>query len=80
MKYLIDYGTGAGNVRTEGTLEDTMQKAEEGLCYTQTSVTIYDDDNNEVARLPWWGVEPVADDVVTARFGSSGFYGEWQEL
>lgn len=32
-----------------------------------------------MAVLKWYGVEPGEDDVVAARFGNSGFYGEWQE-
>jgi len=27
--------------------------------------------------LPWWGVVPTEDDIVTAKFGDYGFYGEW---
>lgn len=40
MKYYVNYGTGAGNEEVEGTLEDAMRVAEEGLTYTQQSVRI----------------------------------------
>lgn len=79
-KYLIDYRTGAGNKEIEGTLEEAMKIAEEGLAYTQESVYIMEDVGlqwEEVARLPWWGVAAEEDDIVTADFGDFGFYGEW---
>jgi len=79
MKYFIDYGTGAGNRMIEGTLEEAMVAAEKELAHTQIGVTIYDENTTEVAGLPWWGVAPGEDDIVTAKFGN-GFYGEWQEL
>jgi len=78
MKYYIDYCTGAGNEWVDGTLEDAMKTAEEGLAYTQQPVIIFDEEHNEVARLPWWGVSPKEEDIVTALFGNYGFYGEWQ--
>jgi hypothetical protein len=31
----------------------------------------------QVAYLPWWGVQPEENDVVTCQFGTYGFYGEW---
>lgn len=34
-------------------------------------------DGEDVAVLKWHGVQPEEDDVVTARFGDEGFYGEW---
>ena len=33
--YYIDYGTGAGNFEFTGTLEEAMEEANKGLCYTQ---------------------------------------------
>lgn|GEM_PF-864274 len=76
MKQLfIDFNTGAGNGWAD-TLEEAMELAEEGLAYTQQPVTVYDGER-EVARLPWYGVEPEEGEVVTAHFGNYGFYGEW---
>lgn len=80
MAYYVIYGTGAGNEEVEGTLEDAMRAAEEGLSYTQKSVKIEDEDGEEVAVLPWYGTAPEEDDVVTCRFGDFGFYGEWYEV
>ena len=77
-KYLVDFNTGSGNEYTD-TLEQAKELAERGLAYTQESVTIYCDDE-EVAKLPWWGVQPEEDDVITESFGSYGFYGEWIDL
>lgn len=79
MKYYINYNTGAGNETVEGTLEDAMQKAVEGLEYTQEDVNIYAADSGKpVATLRWYGCTPTQDDVITCRFGDIGFYGEWE--
>ena len=74
-KYFIDYGTGAGNEWSD-TIEEAMRLAEEGLSYTLQPVTIYNE-GEEVARLPWFGIDPEEDEVVTSKFGSHGYYGEW---
>jgi len=68
MKYYVNYGTGAGNEEIEGTLEDAMRVAEEGLTYTQQSVRIEGEDGEVIANLPWYGVAPDKDDVVTCQF------------
>ena len=36
------------------------------------------DDIENIAYLPWYGVQPEEDDIVTATFGNFGFYGEWE--
>lgn len=79
MKWYVDYGTGAGNFWFDGTLDEAKSAAEDGLCYTQSSVDIMDEEYNVCARLPWWGVQPSEDDEVTACFGSFGFYGCWSD-
>jgi len=77
--YFIDFNTGVGNKHAES-LEEAMEIAETNLAYTQQSVKIYNtEDNSLVAKLPWWGTEPSDDDIVTAKFGGFGFYGEWEE-
>lgn len=78
-KYYINYGTGAGNEYIKGTLEEAKKVAEDGLAYTQTDVKIQTEDGEDVAALNWYGVQPEEDDVVTARFGDRGFYGEWRD-
>lgn len=80
MRYYVNFGTGAGNEWVEGTLSEAQKVAEDGLAYTQTDVKIQTEDGKDVAVLPWWGVTPEDDDVVTARFGDFGFYGEWQDV
>ncbi len=77
MGYYINYGTGAGNEFVDGTLEEAKKAAEEGLAYTQEDVKIQTEDGEDVAVLKWYGVQPEEDDIVTARFGDEGFYGEW---
>lgn len=77
VNYYINYNTGAGNKWVNGTLEEAMQEAENGLAYTQIGVTIEDENGKIVAYLPWYEVEPSEDDIVTCQFGSFGFYGEW---
>ncbi|MFA6662317.1 MAG: hypothetical protein WCS56_04725 [Bacilli bacterium] len=76
-KYYVNYHTGAGNYEFEGTLEEAIEDASTGLAYTQQNVGIEDEDDKQVAFLPWWGVQPEEDDYVTEQFGSYGFYGEW---
>lgn len=61
----------------EGTIDDAKKAAEDGLAYTQTDVKIQTEDGGDVAVLNWYGISPEEDDVVTARFGDYGFYGEW---
>lgn len=41
VKYYIDYNTGAGNEYAE-TLEEAKALADEGACYTQQSIHIYE--------------------------------------
>ena len=77
MGYYINYGTGAGNEFVDGTLEEAKKAAEEGLAYTQEDVKIQTEDGEDVAVLKWYGVQPEEDDIVTARFGDEGFYGDW---
>lgn len=78
-KFYVDYGTGEGNEVVDGSLDDAKIIAVEGVAFTLKDVTIMDEDGNEVARLPWYGVIPADDDVVIARFGSLGFYSYWLE-
>lgn len=75
-KYYVNYNTGAGNFEVEGTLEEAIEEANVNLAYTQENVSI-EQDGEQIAFLPWWGVTPEEDDIVTERFGNFGFYGEW---
>ena len=77
-KYFIDYQTGAGNQSIKGTLEEAIETAIKGARYTQTSITITDDNDNQVATLRWYGVSPDVDEVeeedIAVRFGDFGYY------
>ena len=56
-----------------------MEEANKGLCYTQVPVSISIKDGcDDIAYLPWYGIEASEDDVITASFGKFGFYGEWR--
>ncbi|MFA5559213.1 MAG: hypothetical protein WDA59_07160 [Methanofastidiosum sp.] len=83
-KYLVNFGTGAGNEYAD-TIEEAKRIAVEQASYTQASIKIElvnedDEEENEViARLPWWGVQPGEDDEVIVDFGEFGFYGEWED-
>lgn len=79
MKYYVNYGTGAGDEYVEGTLDDAKKVAEDGIAYTQTDIKIQTEDGEDVAVLTWYGVAPEEDDIVIARFGDFGFYGEWHD-
>ena len=56
--YNIDYGTGAGTFEFTGTLEEAMEEANKGLCYTQVPVSISIKDGcDENANLTRYGLE-----------------------
>ena len=76
-RFYVDFNTGEGNEEVNGTLEDAKRIAVEGITYNQMDITIFDEEENEVARLPWYDVKPSDDDVVTVQYGDRGFYSEW---
>lgn len=77
--FIINYHTGVTE-KINGTLEEAQALAEEGIAYTGESISIYEEDTeNLVVRLPWYGVPATDGDKVTADFGDFGFYGEWIE-
>lgn len=75
-EFTLNYQTGAGNSEHD-TIEEAMQAV--APAYTQKSIIIENKKGNEVARLPWYGVEydPEEDEEPFARFGSFGYYGKW---
>lgn len=77
--YYVNYHTGAGNETIDGTLEEAMKLADEGACYTQQNITIEDESGTVVALREWWGcmdgIEEMQDPI---KFGSFGFYGDWE--
>ena len=58
-------------------LEDVMEEADEGICYTQEDIIIYEN-GEEVARRKWYGVEPNEEEKEEeiVEIGG-GFYAEW---
>lgn len=81
MEYTINYHTGAGNETIESDdLEAVKAQADEGAAYTQQPITIEDENGKEVARRTWYGTEISEGDAEDPiEFGSSGFYGDWNE-
>ena len=80
MKYYINYNTGAGNEWAD-TLEEAKRMADDGAAYTQQPIVIEDEDGNEIAHRPWWGVqydEDEGDETDPVCFGSFGYFGDWQ--
>jgi hypothetical protein len=75
--FTVNFNTGAGNYKSDKDINDLKLQVNDELAYTQESVTIEDEDGNIMARLPWYGCAPTDEDIVTAQFGSFGFYGEW---
>lgn len=84
MKYYINYHTGAGNEWFEGTIEQAMERADDGAGYTQQNITIEDERGREVARRTWWGTEfnpfmAEESELDVIQFGEYGHYGAWHE-
>ena len=79
--YNINYHTGAGDESGFETIDDAKVAAVEGATYTQQDITIENENGDEVARLPWCGVEADEDedDEVEVSFGSFGYYAQWQD-
>ena len=82
-RYLVDFGTGAGNVTAE-TLSEAQAIADAEACYTGCGICIIDTVKSEVvAQRRWWGVDYDIDakmgveceDPIT--FGSAGYYDDW---
>jgi len=78
--YELNYGTGAGNSYHE-TVKEAMEAVEP--TYTQLSISIVDEDGNELYALPWWGV---AHDIESdgepphTDYGKNGYYGQWRNV
>lgn len=82
--YLIDWGT-MQEAYEASSLDDVKKYVDDNAGYTQESITICDEDGNEIARRQWWNNEFDPDlyedgeeaDVIT--YGSYGYYDVWQE-
>lgn len=86
-KYYIDYNTGAGNEYAE-TLEEAKALADEGACYTQESIYIYEVDEEketkELVSLRNWNGVAYDEDEDSAEnpicFGDFGYFDDWNDL
>ena len=81
-KYIIDYQNGFVDEISCENLEDAMIQVKESLTYTQNNVKIFDENNNQLAILPYYGYDPSIDDDleeddILVAFGDFGFYGQW---
>lgn len=81
-KYTINYNNGFLQ-EIFGTLEEAKEAAQQGFSYTQTNVSIHDEDNQMIAQSTWYGVVPTEldyenDDVL--EIIADGFYSSWKEL
>ena len=87
--YFVSYNTGAGDFTVpyeesnkSQSLSIAMGKADEGACYTQQDIDIYNDEDVLVAKRKWWGVqyeeeneELRCDNPII--FGTFGYYDDW---
>ena len=63
-----------------GTLDEVKSYADEMSSYTQCDIKIENENGEEVLRRIWYGVEAEEEDNERSiiKFGSFGFYDEWQ--
>lgn len=81
MGYWIRYGTGSGDkyMDTED-LDLAKNEADEGTSYTQTSVIITDDDDNEITTRLWCGCRTGFEDYDDPiDCGDFGYYTDWSD-
>lgn len=76
-KFIINYGTGAGNEETSD-FELAMETADNGAAYTQQNIKIEDENGNVIAQRTWYGticgIEECENPI---SFGTFGFYADW---
>jgi uncharacterized membrane protein YdfJ with MMPL/SSD domain len=78
-KYMVNYGTGAGN-SYHATIDEAKAAAKDGMTYTQQSVKIIDTDTDDVVSVSrWWSVAPTDESDVLCQIGSFGYYADWQD-
>lgn len=87
--YQINYHTGAGNLLLKNvSLKEAMDKADEGISFTQQNVTIIDNDTGYIcAERKWVGArydvdifsKPIEDwyEEEIIQFGNEGYYEPW---
>lgn len=79
-QYTINYNTGVTHM-VSGNLDDAKAEADAAASYTQQSITIENEEGEEIARRPWCstldGIDECEDPI---RFGNYGYYGDWYEV
>ena len=81
-KYLVDFGTGAGNKEFD-TIEEAKKYAEENISYTEKSISIWGvegEEYNPILTSAW--VERGTGQGIKklARIGTEGYYKDWEPL
>lgn len=89
-KFLIKYGTGAGDCDVNvDNCDDAMRFADQHCSYTQCSYYVHSEDGELLARRSWCGFtfdfdeqreiyEDVCEDDFIV-FGTFGFYAPWED-
>jgi hypothetical protein len=73
----INYQTGI--TEEAETLQEAMEKADNGAAYTQQNIIIEDENGNWVAKRSWWGcLTGIEECENPIQFGDFGFYGDWE--
>ena len=75
----IYYCTGAGDIEGEfKSLDEAKKAADEGIAYTQESVVICDENDNEITRRTWVGCHSDFEDQENPiDYDSFGYYTDW---
>ena len=82
-KYMICYGAGVIDYCT-GTLQDAMDRADDGARYTCRGIDINDREGNLIAARRWYSIpycgeeNPDYYEENPIIFGSHGYYGDWE--
>lgn len=80
-QYTIDYGTGAGNMTIHGCLPLAQLMADKNAAYTQTDITILDEQGNELLVRHWFGCnDGIELNSNPITFGIDGYYADWSEM
>lgn len=85
-RYSVEYFTGAGDFEYYGTLEEVLEKADNGISYTQKDVRIISDDGETILRF-WIPVEydefegfTLEEEKEIIFFGKFGYYTPWRGI
>ncbi|MEI5888241.1 hypothetical protein WBS53_27700 [Bacillus albus] len=77
-KYIVNYHTGVTEKVEVSDLSEAKKVAEEGIAYTQESITIETLDAEVITTAYWYGVSQKEGDEVLEVVGG-GFYQTWSD-